>query len=223
MEVIDLDTLSRTESTDKQLFERLADDIALQGYSVQESGVPIELAEALWFHLQSMPKSLFDPAGIGRQTAHQQNEFVRRDEICWINGESEAGKSWLAWTSELQTFLNRRLLLGLFSFESHFAHYAPGDFYKRHVDAFKGEANRVLSIVLYLNPGWLADDGGEFVLYQDQSDLSGRKFLPRFATLVAFLSEDFPHEVLPANRDRYSIAGWFRLNTSRPNRVDPPR
>jgi SM-20-related protein len=36
------------------------------------------------------------------------------------------------------------------------------------------------------------------------------------------LSEDFPHGVLPAQRDRYSIAGWFRLNTSLFDRIDPP-
>ena len=36
--------------------------------------------------------------------------------------------------------------------------------------------------------------------------------LPELGTLVIFLSEDIPHEVLPAMRDRYSIAGWFRVN-----------
>jgi SM-20-related protein len=40
--------------------------------------------------------------------------------------------------------------------------------------------------------------------------------------LVVFLSEEFPHEVLPTATDRYSIAGWFRVNTSSAERVDPP-
>ena len=35
-------------------------------------------------------------------------------------------------------------------------------------------------------------------------------------------SKEFPHEVLPANRDRYSVAGWFRVNTSLANKADPP-
>lgn len=48
--------------------------------------------------------------------------------------------------------LNRHLLLGLFSFESHFTHYRAGDFYKQHQDAFKGQANRILSLVVYLIP-----------------------------------------------------------------------
>ena len=45
---------------------------------------------------------------------------------------------------------------------------------------------------------------------------------PSFGTIVVFLSEEFPHEVLPAKRDRYSIAGWFRLNSSIANNIDPP-
>ncbi|MEC7468361.1 MAG: 2OG-Fe(II) oxygenase, partial [Pseudomonadota bacterium] len=34
---------------------------------------------------------------------------------------------------------------------------------------------------------------------------------------------EFPHEVLPATRDRFSIAGWFRVNNSTAQRVDPPK
>ena len=104
-----------------------------------------------------------------------------------------------------------------------------GDFYKKHKDAFKGEGNRVLSVVVYLNQNWSRDDGGELVIY-DQS-LANSAIIehnkitvtPSFGTIVVFLSEEFPHEVLPALRDRYAIAGWFRLNTSIANNIDPPR
>jgi len=41
--------------------------------------------------------------------------------------------------------------------------------------------------------------------------------------LVMFESERFMHEVLPANDVRYSIAGWFRKNTSISGIIDPPR
>lgn len=204
-------------------FESIAAGIIDKGYSVCHNGLPETLAQALWFQVQSLTSGQFVAAGIGRESEHQQNQFVRRDEIHWIFGDSDVGKQWLNWTAQLQQYLNRHLFLGLFSFESHFAHYRPGDFYKRHVDAFKGQANRILSLVVYLNPGWQVDDGGEIVIYQDQYDLHGTKVLPHFATVVAFLSEDFPHEVLAAQRDRYSIAGWFRINSSTADRVDPPR
>jgi len=45
---------------------------------------------------------------------------------------------------------------------------------------------------------------------------------PMFATLVLFLSEEFSHEVLPTARNRYAVAGWFRLNSSINQHIDPP-
>ena len=181
--------------------------------------MPQALSESL---IQTMNQFNFEQAGIGRDQAHSLNNFVRTDQISWITGESDAGKHWLEWSAGLQTYLNRRLFLGLFSFESHFAHYSPGDFYKRHYDAFKGQANRILSVVVYLNHAWQPDEGGELVLYMNDHDKEGTKVTPSFGTVVVFLSEDFPHEVLPAVRDRYSIAGWYRVNTSTTDRVDPP-
>jgi SM-20-related protein len=123
----------------------------------------------------------------------------------------------------MQQYVNRSLFMGLFSFESHFACYEPGKFYKRHVDAFKGQGNRVLSLVAYLNDDWTSEDGGELVLYADESDLIGTRVLPTKGTFVVFLSEQFPHEVLPAARSRHSVAGWFRVNGSVNDAIDPPR
>ena len=210
------------EAEFSDFFERIARDLQEKGFSINPCALPVALAEDLAAHLHNMPEFKFEQAGIGRDQAHSLNNFVRSDEISWITGESEAGQRWLSWTGKLQQYLNRRLFLGLFSFESHFAHYSPGDFYKRHYDAFRGQANRVLSVVVYLNRAWQPDDGGELVLYLDDKDQQGIKVTPSFGTVAVFLSEEFPHEVLPATRDRFSIAGWFRVNTSTAERVDPP-
>jgi SM-20-related protein len=206
-----------------ELFDAIAQDLLTTGYSIKPASLPYGLASKLHGHLMGMRDSQFNRAGIGRDQQHQINDFVRSDEICWINGDSDAGQEWLKWCNRLKNHLNRRLLLGLFSFESHFAHYAPGDFYRRHLDAFKGQANRVLSFVTYLNPDWQHADGGELLLYLDEQDETGIRVTPGFATMVLFLSEEFPHEVLPATRDRYSIAGWFRVNGSTSAQVDPPK
>lgn len=213
---------SSGNTIDETLFGLIADDIEKQGYSVRPGALPEEIANSLFSYQQNLNSSKYTDAGIGRGDEYLKNVFVRTDEICWITGESEAGGMWIDWTTKLQNFLNRRLFLGLFSFESHFAHYSPGDYYKRHVDAFRGETNRVLSVVTYLNPGWSNTDRGELVLYRDDEDREGLKIVPLYGTIVVFLSEEFPHEVLPANRDRYSVAGWFRVNTSIDNRIDPP-
>ena len=208
---------------DDILFTAIASDIRAKGFSIQPMALPDAVLSPVVSHNQAMLQSQFSQAGIGRSLDFQQNNFVRRDEISWITGESEAGQIWLNWTAKLQTFLNRHLFLGLFSFESHFAHYPPGAFYKRHYDAFHGQANRILSIVVYLNPHWPLDAGGELVLYRDDRDVVGIKVTPALGTIVTFLSEEFPHEVLPATQDRYSIAGWYRLNTSINNQIDPSR
>ena len=219
----DLTTAGVGDAVDDALFAAIADDIEARGYSIRPAALPESVARPLYLHQLGLDSEHYSDAGVGRGDAYLKNDFVRNDEICWITGSSAAGRGWLDWAARLQRSLNRRLFLGLFSFESHFAHYAPGHFYRRHYDAFRGEANRVLSIVAYLNPGWSNDDGGELVLYADDADREGTRVVPLYGTLVAFLSEAFPHEVLPARRDRYSIAGWFRVNGSLCHRVDPPR
>ncbi len=212
----------------ESLFEFIANDIIEKGYSIRPYALPENLTNLLLHHITELPESNFKRAGIGRAKDHIINDFIRTDEISWITGNSEAGSAWISWTAALQAYLNRRLFLGLFSFESHFARYTKGDFYKKHKDAFKGEGNRVLSVVVYLNQHWSADDAGELVIYDKNLPASAvidnKKVtvIPSFGTIVVFLSEEFVHEVLPAKRDRYSIAGWFRLNNSIANNIDPP-
>lgn len=212
---------------DEALFARLAENLTEKGWSVIPNALPADLTAALFDQLQHERPQAFSPAGVGRSLDHNLNPFVRSDEIKWIDGATKAEQQWLEWTSRLQSALNRKLFLGLFSFESHFAHYRPGTFYKRHLDAFKDQAfknatNRVLSVVAYLNPGWLPEDGGELLMYGVAND-ENLQVTPAFGTLVVFLSEEVPHEVLPANRDRYSIAGWYRVNNSLNDQIDPPR
>ena len=204
-------------------FAQIADDISSQGFSIQKQALPEPLVAMLADYQQSMHLGEFSHAGIGREHRFQEDKTVRKDAICWIDGTSEAGSMWLSWAEALKTYLNRELFMGLFSFESHFAHYAPGAFYKRHLDAFRGQSNRVLSLVTYLNNDWSDTDGGELVIYQQPGDKEGMTVLPQRGTVVVFLSEQFEHEVRPALRNRNSIAGWFRVNSSLNGKIDPPR
>ncbi|MDP2609431.1 MULTISPECIES: 2OG-Fe(II) oxygenase [unclassified Oceanobacter] len=196
-----------------------------QPFDLQLPLTPLaELSQQLRTRVMNLDEQKLQLAGTGREQAHQLNRQIRRDRIRWLTQENPAEKAWLDFMAQLQQHLNRTLLLGLFSYECHFSHYRPGDFYQKHKDAFIGQSNRVLSTVLYLNPDWQADEGGELLIYGDEeNDAVRSRLLPQFGTLVTFLSEEFPHEVLAANRHRYSIAGWFRLNSSVSHRVDPPR
>lgn len=210
--------------TEQALFDAIASDLRNTGYSIRAQALSPDLSSGLRQEAQTAQASrTLKAAGIGRNTGYTSNADIRRDEIGWIEGETETQRQWLDWCGRLQLHMNQQLMLGLFSFESHYAHYAPGAFYKKHVDAFKGQANRMLSVVAYLNPDWNTENGGELVIYSEhQADQEVFRVNPEEGTVVVFLSEEFPHEVLPAKVDRYSIAGWFRLNTSTGQRVDPP-
>jgi SM-20-related protein len=107
---------------------------------------------------------------------------------------------------QLQQQMNRQCFLGLTHHECHFARYSRGDFYQTHLDAFRGRSNRVLTTVLYLND---VKSGGELVIY-DENEVELTRVLPQAGLLVTFESERFPHQVLPAEFERFSIAGWFR-------------
>lgn len=220
--IVDIDNDSHNLNNEI-LFERIANNLSNKGYSININALPFSLANELYQHVSLMSDESFKEAAIGRDNEHMKNTFVRSQKLSWIVEDSSVGSSWLKWADDLKKYLNQHLFLGLFSFESHYAHYSRGDFYKRHYDAFKGETSRKLSIVVYLNRDWLPDDGGELVLYKEDNDKTGLKVLPGFATVVAFLSSEYPHEVLRTQRDRYSIAGWFSPNTTTIKRVDPPR
>jgi len=200
------------------LFETIARQLEDQGYAVMEDALPRALGAGLLEYLGTVSHDEFREARIGRGTGRWQDRSVRRDRIHWIQADHPQGTAWLGWLDDLRRFLNRRLYLGLRSMESHFSLYHPGDYYRRHRDAFRGQANRILSLVTYLNPDWEQDLGGELVLYSPEPESNDTtelvRVLPNMGTLVLFLSEEYPHEVLPAAQDRISVAAWFRRSDS---------
>jgi SM-20-related protein len=204
-------------------FERLAQDISDKGYSIHHNALPGVLGQMLLDELLEKSPLVFKKARIGRNLGSNMNALIRTDEISWIDDTTEPGAAWIDWTTSLKTFLNARLFLGLFSFESHFARFSEGDYYRRHLDAFSGDESRILSIVIYLNKDWSPDDGGELVLFPDGTADTAIKIAPQLGTVAVFLSKEIPHEVLVTNSDRLSIAGWFHVNVSNETRINPPR
>ncbi|CAH0990898.1 hypothetical protein SIN8267_00998 [Sinobacterium norvegicum] len=203
-------------------FEQLADDIAdalvNQGRITIDDFLPPHITHSLLTKARSLAANQWQNAGIGRGNQHQQARDIRSDAIHWLDYDDSAEQHYLASLEQLRVAINRRLYLGLFDSESHFASYRPGDFYKKHIDAFKGNSNRVLTIVYYLNEQWQSEDGGALKIYSDiDSGDKGRQVidtvLPQFGRMVIFLSEKFPHEVEISHRDRFSIATWFRINS----------
>ena len=193
----------------EKLYSQITDSLVENGYIVIENALVKELSPKLLNAAKNEPD--FKRAGIsGSGDLHLDNER-RRDKIHWIDDSDEAQKEFLEFTNGLKEYLNRSLYLGLTYYESHFAIYDKGDFYETHLDAFKNSKNRVVTTVFYLNEEWSEDDGGELIVY-DENSKKIAKVIPNANTLVVFMSEKFPHEVLSANKKRYSIAGWFRVD-----------
>jgi SM-20-related protein len=151
----------------------------------------------------------FRPAAVGAGDGRAVRPAIRGDRIGWLTmAAGDAERQLLARFEALRVALNRDLMLGLADLECHYAIYESGARYARHLDRSPKGAERVVSVVLYLNEDWVPGDGGELLIATPEGDL---RVEPRAGTLVAFLSQRFEHEVLPALRTRRSLTGWFRL------------
>ena len=207
--------------------DTIATALADSGYCIIENIFPEALLHSLLQHFRSLDEAAFSSAGIGKDQDYQLNRAIRSDRICWLEEKSEAGNSitrpYFEWAEQLRLGLNRRLFLGLFDYECHYAYYPEGACYRRHLDAFRGDNSRRVSSIVYLNPHWQPGDGGELLLYSPDNNRLLETITPTFGKLVLFLSEDFPHEVLPVTRPRYSLTGWFRINQSDSSSLNPPR
>lgn len=194
----------------ESLLDQIADALAGPGFIILDQPLPVSLINGLIDNLLAQ-QAEFKLAGVGRQGDYQRNQDIRGDAIQWLEPGDLAVTEFLRWMDKLRLGINQRLFLGLFDYECHYAVYAPGAFYQKHRDAFRGSPGRKLSTVLYLNPEWDLVAGGELVLYDEAGEEQLVRLAPECGKLVLFLSEDFPHEVLPATQSRQSIAGWFRI------------
>lgn len=145
-----------------------------------------------------------------------ENESLRGDSIDWLDERSTEPPviDCLAALEALRLTVNEHLFMNLHELECHVAIYPPGAVYQKHLDQFAtGPQSRLLSLVLYLNDGWLGSNGGALRLHLDHDTNDHVDILPAGGRLVLFESSQFWHEVLPSNRPRLSLAGWFRTRT----------
>lgn len=194
--------------------ERIATGLAEDGWSLcPEFLTPTQVA-ALAFELQNRwDEGGFRKAGVGVGANLQVRPEIRTDRVHWLEetAQTQAERPYFAALESLRLAINRQLYLGLFGFEGHMTIYPPGSFYRKHLDQFQGVAHRKVSAILYLNQDWRAEDGGQLRLYMDASGEGAyRDVLPHGGTLVTFLSDRFYHEVLPTQRERMSVTGWFK-------------
>lgn len=197
-------------ASDHGLHQLTLDGLALHGWSQQNLFLSDELTLALAAECRAgAAAGALALAAVGRGAAQAVRSEIRGDRILWLEaGQSAACDSYLLLMESLRLALNREFFLGLDSYESHFAHYAPGAAYHKHLDRFRDDDLRTVSVVIYLNPDWQVEQGGALRVHP--LDAPTCDIAPMGSRLVLFMSADMPHEVLPATHDRLSLAGWFR-------------
>jgi len=203
----------------------IIDDLFSQGWSWQPDFLPENLYQALHAEVRAIDaEDDLAPAGIGRETAFQLDRSIRRTRIAWMDGSTQAQTAFLQWAEQLREAINRSLMIGMFEFESCYAVYRPGGFYDRHLDRFEGARNRVVSLVVYLNEDWNAEDGGSLVIWPEDAGDEAEpvaRLSPERAGAVFMLSETIPHAVEETQASRFAIAGWWRVNPSIQGQIDP--
>jgi SM-20-related protein len=190
-------------------FDQIADGLADKGYSVVDRFLSSDEVNSI---LQTddfkNAKLQFKKAGIGKQNDKQINEGIRGDYIKWIDPQTApaAVTLYIERLQRLLQYLNQNLFLSLKDAEVHMTAYPVGTFYKRHLDQFKADDHRKLSVICYLNNDWNEFNGGQLRMYLQDGPLD---VLPLSGRLVCFRSDQIEHEVLPATRERLSLTGWM--------------
>ena len=191
------------------VFDSIADELAEHGYAIADQFLSQqEVSNILSLEAFKNGADQFKKAGIGKNKDLQINEAIRGDYIHWLdkNSAPEPANVYLNRLSDLTQFLNQALFLSLKDFEVHMTIYPAGSYYKRHLDQFKKDDHRKLSVICYLNQEWKEEHGGQLRMYLPDAT---RTVLPIAGRLVCFRSDQIEHEVLPATRERLSLTGWM--------------
>jgi SM-20-related protein len=211
---MEINSLSHQNMENKMdTFELIVEGLSEGGFAAVDNFLTSNEGLALLEELISEEKQgFFKHAGIGKQQDHMVNQNIRGDLIRWIDSEKAgpAAKMYAERIKALMDYLNRTCYLGLKDFEMHYAIYQVGSFYKRHLDQFRKNDHRKISIICYLNPVWTEENGGQLIIYKPTNGQEQKIVVqPLMGRLVCFRSDKLEHEVKPALKDRYSITGWM--------------
>lgn len=194
---------------DEQL-DQLAAQHFVQGGGFSDAITLIQARDELRALLQAQR---LRPAAVSRGEARRMDTTERSDLMAWIDpSDATPALNVLHQAFQsLQAQLNEALFLGLRSFELQAAVYPGGGaHYRRHVDAFAGSPNRVVTAIVYLNPDYTSQDGGELLVWAPEVT----SVAPELGRWVVFLSDRVEHEVRPVYAERWALTAWYRCTPS---------
>ena len=190
--------------------------------------VPRRLVESLRSDVAALESmGLFAPAGSGEHGSGESNGMRRAEYADPIDRDRDLGE-WDAFVDLWERLEAMRLEISdalypikiLDEVEIHYVRYPIGGFFQRHVDEVidpeeeTPASRRAVSFVCYLNePGWSPGDGGALLAHHSPGPME--EFLPESGSLLLFGSLQVEHEVLPTNRERTCLVGWFHTPSVR--------
>eukprot|EP01068_Selenidium_serpulae_P013939 Selendium_serpulae@DN6029_c0_g1_i2.p2 len=170
----------------------------------------IEGAHAEAFEMLNIGK--LSNARLGMGATGRSDEKVRGDSVTWLKLESQEpstinGRAIIEKIDLLRKRLNSIKGEEYFTkFEAQLAVYGKGARYAPHFDSTDTSyPHRKLTCLVYLNPDWTANDGGQLCVHKPDGVLT---LLPKADRFFIFPSRLVEHEVKPSLRDRTAIATW---------------
>ena len=197
----------------EQKFELLIEGILENGFAICDDFLDeMTVANLLKTFSLRYEQGNFKEASIGKSSEVQKNIEIRGDEILWLESNSVdlSERVLLDKNQAFVDYLNQTCYLGIIDTEIHFAKYAVGKFYRRHRDTFQSKKGRVLSVIYYLNVGWVPENGGNLIIYTAKNNLeTSISIAPLAGRMVCFESGKLDHEVTEAFSERFSVTGWL--------------
>jgi SM-20-related protein len=187
------------------------------GYFVRDAFVDVAIAEAAAAAAAAVVHTgVMRPAGLA--AAPGMSTLVRSDLTTFLD-EAELPPGLHPVVGALrcvQQSLRDDAWLNLPRMELQLAYYPPGSLgYARHLDAVRGTkvtGHRRITAIMYLNPLWMTDDGGELRLWLQGPQGEAATVIdvaPLLNRLLVFRSEVVEHAVLPCRRARLALTAWF--------------
>ena len=192
-------------------FDLLIDSYLSNHIGIAPAFITQELSAGLQQNIiQLQEDDLMTPAGIGNEEVKDSNQKMRSDKIYWMDKSHNNlfENEFLLHAENFINYLNETCYAGINAYEFHYAVYEEGSFYKRHKDQFKNNNDRKFSLITYLNPNWVNEDGGQLQVYQNNIM---QQVAPHSQTAVLLKSDEIEHEVTRANRSRMSVTGWLKI------------
>lgn len=198
------------------VYETLISHILSHHYAIIDDFFEPGLLEDLFTQINLLyENNALKKAAIGKHFDEHIKTEIRGDYIQWIdeNKAERAERVFFESINHFIKYLKRTCFMGILHKEFHYAVYPRRRFYKRHLDTFENDQRRKLSMVLYLNKTWSSANGGELVIYtQNSGNEETVKILPKFGRCVIFESSALEHEVKPVLKgERLSITGWLKV------------